>query len=147
MWKSSGQIFTQGIVERIQARLDEQPDLSRRQLSREVCEWLNWRRPDGQWKEMSCRKALVTLARRGVVQLSSFNGRPGRAAQPPRASSVAPATVEVALDALGVIELVPVSAQEPELSALWRELMAHHYLGGGPLVSLRHPSLHSPLTL
>lgn len=134
MWKSSGQIFTQGIVERIHARMDEQPDLSRRQLSREVCQWLDWRRPNGQWKEMSCRKALLTLARRGVVRLSASNTSPRRVVAPPLAASKAALPlIDVALETLGVLELIPVSAQEPELSAVWRELMTHHYLGGGPL--------------
>ena len=47
--------------------------------------------------------------------------------------------VDVALEALGAVELIPVSAQEPELSAVWRELMAYHYLGSGPLCDAPRP--------
>ena len=44
-------------------------DISRRSLSRRVCELLSWRRPDGRLKDMSCRKALSHLHKTGNLQM------------------------------------------------------------------------------
>src|SRR5438445_13294024 len=57
------------MISRIQAKVNAEPDLSRRQLSRQVCEWLDWRKADGGWKEGSCRKALARLNRKKVLVL------------------------------------------------------------------------------
>src|SRR5256885_14895288 len=61
--------FTGEIISRIQAKVNAEPDLSRRQLSRQICEWLDWREADGGWKEGSCRKALARLNRKKVLGL------------------------------------------------------------------------------
>jgi len=34
-----------------------------------VCEWLDWRAANGNFRDVSCRKALLQLHRRGMVQL------------------------------------------------------------------------------
>src|SRR5207247_10756887 len=57
------------MIARIQAKVNAEPDLSRRQLSRQVCEWLDWRKADGGWKEGSCRKALARLNRKELLVL------------------------------------------------------------------------------
>src|SRR5438270_13941962 len=64
-----GRDFTGKMISRIQEKVNAEPDLSRRQLSRQVCEWLDWRKADGGWKEGSCRKALARLNRRKVLVL------------------------------------------------------------------------------
>ena len=45
--------------------------MSRRALSREVCQWLDWRGADGQLKQMSARVALKRLDEAGVIELPS----------------------------------------------------------------------------
>jgi len=47
----------------------EEPNLSRRALSRRVCEWLGWRAANGQFKDMSCRVALGRLEEHGLLDL------------------------------------------------------------------------------
>ena len=64
-----GQYFSQETLRRIQKAVDAEPGLSRRFLSRQVCEWLDWRGVNGRLQDMSCRKALVLLHRKGLVTL------------------------------------------------------------------------------
>jgi len=49
--------------------IEREPEISRSALSRRVCEWLNWRSPNGKPCEVSCRKALLDLDSRGMIQL------------------------------------------------------------------------------
>jgi hypothetical protein len=55
--------FSPADIECIRELLTTSPTLSRYRLSRAVCERLNWRRPDGQLKDMSCRFAPHSLGR------------------------------------------------------------------------------------
>jgi len=64
-----GQTFSPGTLEHIQQLVDENPDISRRALSRRVFELLEWRHPDGRLKDMSCRKALLRLHKTGTLRM------------------------------------------------------------------------------
>src|SRR5438132_6974338 len=72
-----GRHFGSEMISRIQAAVNVEPSLSRRQLSRKVCEWLDWRSPSGRLQEMSCRKALAELNRRRVLVLPERSGAYG----------------------------------------------------------------------
>jgi len=126
-----GREIAEAIVERIRCRVRGDETLTRTALSREVATWLNWRDARGRVKEMSCRVALLKLARRGLIELppacAARFGAPGASNAPP----VVHAPVEMALAELGPIELVPVDSRAH--SGAWRALMAHHPLGAGPL--------------
>src|SRR5487761_535464 len=74
-----GRPFTNGEIELIRALIGATPPLNRAQLSREVCERLGWRRPDGRLKDMSCRVALVRMQAEGPIALP----RPRTANPPP----------------------------------------------------------------
>jgi hypothetical protein len=52
MWASERH-FDEAMLERIQAAVDADPGISRRALSRQVCEWLDWRCPNGKLQEMA----------------------------------------------------------------------------------------------
>jgi hypothetical protein len=126
-----GRTFTSAIITRIQAAAAES-GVTRSALSRQVCGWLEWFGADGRAQEVSCRKALVELERRGMVTLPAAR----RAA--PQARPVAvlePFEAPVfngPLEALGPIELVAVD--DRELALLYRRMLASfHPLGGGPL--------------
>lgn len=130
-----GQPFPPEVLERIGAIVKEEPHLSRRALSRRVCQWLSWRSANGRLKEMSCRVALGKLARAGVLELP-----PPRAQPPSRARGMAapelpePKPVQAPLSALGRIELLLVRSRHSRAAQLWRALMQrYHYLGAGPL--------------
>lgn len=127
-----GRTFSDEIVERMKQTVQGEPTISRRQLSLRVCDWLEWRNTAGRRQEMSCRKAMLELHRRGLIQLPSLMKRYAfrdvrRAVAPPPI-----ATVSGTLAELGEVEIVRVTSSS--LSALWRGMMdAHHYLKSGPL--------------
>lgn len=125
-----GREFSDDVLERIRARVDSAVDLTRTGLSREVCQWLDWRGADGRGKDMSCRVALLKLSRRGLIELPAAQAvsfvRSGAPALP---SELA---IETTLSQLGPVELVPVD--NAAQSRRWRALLeAHHPLGAGPL--------------
>ena len=134
-----GQEFTPELIGRIQATIDAEPYLSRTKLSQQICEWLGWRKPRGELKEMSCRVALLRLHRQGHIQL------PAASAGPPRKtcrqshlagqeSFEAPPALTCSLAELGRVELVCIKGSARKLSRRWNQLMAqYHYLGSGPL--------------
>ena len=127
-----GRTFSQEILDRIGAQVRAQPEISRRQLSLRVCEWMNWHNAAGRAQEMSCRKALAALHRRGVIELPALKQRYAfqEAVAPLACAPVA--QVACALAELGEVELVRVGSNE--LSRVWRGLLdAHHYLRSGPL--------------
>lgn len=131
-----GQEFSDDIRARIRATIDSEPTISRRALSVRVCEWLNWRRPDGKPKEMSCRVALLKLHRGGHLLLPEPGVRPWTGVEGKRAPLALPAveSLRCRLEAVGEINLVLVESQNRPLSRLWNALMErYHYLGAGPL--------------
>ena len=131
----AGREFSGEIIERIRVRVKDDPTLTRTGLSREVCTWLNWRGADGRLKDMSCRVALLKLARRAVIALPdaqeiSF----GRCGEPAGPAEGAWPRVEMTLAELGEVSLVMVDAEDAVLSQQWWSMMrSHHPLGAGPL--------------
>jgi hypothetical protein len=79
----SGREFSQQDIVGIQRRIEKNPDLSRRGLSRQVCEDLGWRAVNGKLKEMSCRVALLKLEGKGLIRLKPV--APFKAKRKPRA--------------------------------------------------------------
>lgn len=99
-----------------------------------MCERLDWRKPDGGLKQMSCRVALLRMERDGLISLpvptcSNGNGKRYRRRTPAadaRAPIFAPASdlTDLALD---------IVADKAD-SHLWNEYIErYHYLGYQPL--------------
>jgi hypothetical protein len=129
-----GQAFEAEIIARIEQTMRAEPLLSRRSLSRRVCEWLNWRDVQGRLKEMSCRVALNKLRRAGVLQLPAARvfGCAGGQRRIPDRPEIAP--LSAALHELGAIRLRSVGSCDSAAHRLWKGLLHHyHYLGAGPL--------------
>lgn len=111
-----------------------EPDISRRQLSRRICTLNHWYSANGKPKEANCRKALLELDRRGVInlppalQVNNFKNR-----QPLRLLKDQPLT-EATLSELGRITLEPVRSRYSKAAKTYRELLEkYHYLGPGRL--------------
>ena len=130
--------FTIETLAWIQRRVDSEPGLSRVKLSRAVCGKLNWRSPNGQLKEMSCRVALLRLQRRGLLTLGPGGRLPchGHA----RSVACAPAgnerceEIRSPLARLGRVALVRIGSSDSASSARWNAMMGrYHCLGNGPL--------------
>ena len=131
-----GRQFTAAIIARIEAILAADPSLSRRALSLRVCEWLDWRAPNGKLKEVSCRKALLKLHRQGLIALPAAQESCFERSGPDpsvEARSEAP-ELRCALQELGEVRVVAVSSRYSQASGIWKALMQRwHYLGKGPL--------------
>lgn len=67
--KIQGRLLTESDVNEIHVILNEHPDWNRSRLSRELSELWNWRRPDGQIKDMACRELLRKLESRSLIKL------------------------------------------------------------------------------
>ena len=121
---------------RIEATVRSEPSLSRRALSLRVCEWLQWRAANGKLKEVSCRKALLELHRRGLITLpaaaeSCFERS---CAKLPADGLIEGLELQCTLKDLGEIRIVAVSSRYSKTSQIWNGLMERfHYLGKGPL--------------
>jgi hypothetical protein len=134
--KVSGQEMRSEVINRIVSTLETEPNISRRQLSRRVCEWSNWRGANGKLQEVGCRKLLLDLNKRGVIRLPDvepwkFPREPRRrgAYQVPGVSHA-----QCNLKELGNIEVIPVKHRYSRESWIWDVLMdQYHYLGSGPL--------------
>jgi hypothetical protein len=125
--------FSPADLECIRELIALSPSLSRYKLSHAVCERLNWRRPDGRLKDMSCRVALLKMQADALITLP-----PARCAKPviyrahpdiERAVLEPDLVRSVDLHRLSV-ELV---VKKPD-SLLWNAyIQRHHYLGHQPL--------------
>lgn len=127
-----GQEFSHAVLDRIQATVVMEPQISRRSLSRRVCRWLDWRSHSGEWQEGGCRKALVELERRQVLKFPLFR----KAFAPRQTPALAVTATEVCttLEALGAVELIAIGGHRSHEAQVWRVLMQrYHYLGDKPL--------------
>ena len=128
-----GKNFTTEIIKQIGKIIEQEPDISRRQLSLRVCEILNWRNASGKLQDMSCRKILLELHRKSIIDLPELKRkyafqRPTREIAPPPITPI-----QGSLKDLGELRLVEV--KRGKLSPIWRSILdTYHYLRSGPLV-------------
>jgi len=129
-----GQHFSTTLLEKIQETVFMEPSISRCQLSRRICQWLNWRSANGKLQEMSCRKALAELNRRGILDLPQKQKAYGF--EKPSHVTIKPdiADLSCRLTDLDQIAVSPVTSRYAKESKIWFALLdQYHYLGGGPL--------------
>jgi Domain of unknown function (DUF4338) len=133
MMRYCGRVFTTSDLELIRALIAASPPLNRARLSREVCERLSWRRPDGRLKEMSCRVALLRMQADGLIALP-----PPRNAKP--VAYQARPDIERAVSEPGIVPAVDLARLTVELvgakrdSLLWNAyIQRYHYLGHQPI--------------
>ncbi len=128
--------FSEEIIEKISSTVTANPDISRRDLSLRVCDWLAWKSPNGRFQEMSCRVALLKLEKRGIIKLPQPHVWVSDRIK--AKSQVVPIreinTVCCSLKDAGRIDLIRIDSSDSRESKLWKALMeAYHYLGSGPL--------------
>jgi hypothetical protein len=107
---------------------------SRSEISRRVCLGLNWVRPNGRLKDMSCRVALLRMHRQGLIALPQPQSEkhPIVVGRRPPEPGPTPQPFVGSVEQLQDLRLEAVCA--PRQSRLWNELIArHHYLGYTPL--------------
>jgi hypothetical protein len=78
----SGRTFSSEDIELIKWTRNKYPKLTRSELAKTICEFLNWTLPSGKPKEMQCRELLEILESEGVlilpVKLTKGRVRNGR---------------------------------------------------------------------
>ena len=77
MKRYCGRNFSGQEMEQLRDLIAEDPKRTRAQLSRLACRLLQWRKPDGGLKEMSCRVAMLRMHREGLLQLPPPRNRKG----------------------------------------------------------------------
>ncbi|HLB90398.1 MAG TPA: Druantia anti-phage system protein DruA [Terriglobales bacterium] len=99
------------------------------EIARTICEWLDWKRPNGQLKNHECRLLLERLDHQEILTLPALR-RTGR--RGPRPVAIDASTDSPMLIQATVAQLQPLrlSLVESSDSALWRQLIErYHYLG------------------
>lgn len=138
--------FSSGLLEEIRARIAQDGQLTRSELSREVCRRQGWRSANGGLREMACRVALLELERRGEVVLPARRSAVRTQLSARVEAGERDDDLRCELADLGEIELIGVRAcADRGLSDFWNELIAnYHYLGYTPLVGAqRRYLIHS----
>jgi hypothetical protein len=131
-----GQHFPQVVLDRVRETVQMEPCISRLALSRRVCEWLNWRSPNGRLQEMSCRKALAKMNRLGIIDLPRQEKTYGFEKVTDAPTPIEPdiGQVDCTLQQLGEVSVSPVTSRYCKESKIWFALLGrYHYLGSGPL--------------
>ncbi len=99
------------------------------EIARTICEWLEWRRPNGRLKNHECRLLLERLQDQGLLTLPTLR-RSGRRGPRPVAIDTPIDVPEPVQSRIAELEPLRLALVEPEESTLWRQLMERfHYLG------------------
>jgi hypothetical protein len=125
-----GRTFTENDIRTICDIIDEDPTRSRYRISRLVCEAIDWHKPNGTLKDMSCRVALLRMHREGLIQLPPpRRGHPNQHPYTRRTREAEPGPpIREPVSALGDLRLHRVRTKGE--SHLWNEYIErYHYLG------------------
>lgn len=129
--------FKNKVLETAKEILSKNNDISRFQLSRQVCKELDWYRENGNLKDMSCRKLLLQLERKGFIKLPEVKEKNKKLkgyldTRPTIALDEVVISCE--LQDLGEISLNRITTRKSYESKVWNTIMKeNHYLGAGPL--------------
>jgi hypothetical protein len=132
MTRYCGRDFTNKELDQIRTLIKENPQFYRAKLSREVCQMLQWLKPDGKLKDMSCRVAMLRMQEDGLIELP----KPLRAKAVIRKIEFTPVTdpqdsILCPVNRLPHLQLQMVNKAN---SSLWNEYVErYHYLGYTPL--------------
>ena len=130
-WRYRGQEIGGEQIAFLREFIRAHPTSSRWKLSRQLCEALNWKQPNGALRDVVCRGLLLMLERAGQIELPPVRWRVSnqcRTGRPrPEAVLIDDAPLAMPLRALGPVKIQAVrrTADEP----LFNGLMEHyHYL-------------------
>ena len=99
------------------------------EIARTICEWLDWKRPNGRLKNHECRLLLERLQPQGLLTLPALrrSGRRGPRTVTTDTRSDSQPPIQCCLADLQPLRLTLIDDSD---SALWRQfLQRYHYLG------------------
>ncbi len=129
-----GRDFKEAEVELIREIISSEPKLNRHKISKLVCEALNWYKPDGGLKDMSCRVALLRMQDDRLVKLPPplWNTGVGKIHRRRTAACEPRPTITINVSSFEKLQFELV--RKKENSYLWNEYIdRYHYLGFKPL--------------
>jgi len=130
--KFFGRLFSASEQELIREIATDFQSLSLDEISRTICELLEWKRPSGGLKSHECRRMLVELNNQGLLAVPELRKRGPNG---PRVVELTPQsetkpTISGEAGSLEPLTLKVVKAGRSGEGRLWRELVArHHPLG------------------
>ena len=129
--KIQGRLLTESDVNEILEFLNEHPNWNRSRLSRELSELWNWRRLDGQIKDMACRELLRKLESRSLIKLP-----PRQCPGPGRALSIESVKIDKSPLSCPLSKLQPIRIVDVRRSIEYEKafnflLKEYHYLSYG----------------
>jgi hypothetical protein len=118
-------------VDFVRGFVAERAGVSRRALSRQLCEAWSWTQPNGELCDVQCRGLLLALHRSGHIELPPPRWKARRPALRTRSTpelDIDTAPIECRLEDLGPLDISQVrrTPEEPLVQAL---LERYHYLG------------------
>jgi hypothetical protein len=136
MKRYCGRDFSTDDLLAIAGLIERTPTAKRAELSRQVCAMLDWFKPDGGLKDMTCRVAMLRMQKDGLITLPASQMRPRRHPEFIATTATAATDAQPPL-ALPVHDLAPLSLRPvvgKANSRLWNEYIArYHYLGYTPM--------------
>jgi len=126
--KVQGRLVYESDVDEIRKCLSDHPDWHRTRLSVELCRNWDWRRPDGQLKDMACREYLRKLEKRDLITLPPR--RTSGARRLPKIESVSIDQSPVCCDfsALGKVTVSDARVNRDDERLFDGLVKDHHYL-------------------
>jgi hypothetical protein len=125
----SGRCFAPDEVALMRQAATDYAGLGITEISRTICEWLDWKRPNGRLKNHECRLLLERLQHQGLLMLPALHrsGRRGPRTVTTDTRSDCPTPIQCRLADLKPLRLTLI---EDSTSALWRQFIErYHYLG------------------
>lgn len=132
IYRYRGRDFTEKEINLIRELIVHHKESSRRKLSKAICERLDWRKVNGELKDMACRVALLMMDKDKLISLPPkkfiFYGK----SQPQRVNCDPLPPIDLPVHQIGTIEIQLV--KKPKESILWNSYIdRYHYLGYKPL--------------
>lgn len=129
-----GKYYNEPTITAIQEMVTVAPNISRGELSRQICKNMQWYSKNGKLQDMSCRKALAELNRRGIIKLPEIKQSYTFQKKTPQNSEPEIARLKCSLSEIGEITVEPVSSRYSKDSKAWFSIVEkYHYLGSSQL--------------
>ena len=139
-WRYRGQSIDSGQVAFLKEFIAAHPDSSRWKLSRQLCETLGWKQPNGALRDVVCRGLLLMLERAGQIELPPvrriIRGQRRNARPRPEAVLIDTTAIQVRFAELGPVQLEQVRRTADEAQRARR-----------PQTSRKLANFHWPLEL
>jgi hypothetical protein len=131
VFRYRGQSLDEDQIQFIRELIAQNPGLSRRRLSAQLCRAWNWVQPNGQLRDMVCRGLLLGLHRAGLIELPAqrfIPPNPLAQRQPPAPLlELSWEPIQATVAELGPLEIRQVR-RSPEEGLFGQLLQTHHYL-------------------